>query len=55
VSASKEFTGGASTTRKALNAGGSGSTVVVGLEADVNGSALSLQEINILALVGKTV
>ena len=55
VSASKEFTGGASTTRKALNAGGSGSTVVVGLEADINGSALSLQEINILALIGKTV
>ena len=54
VSASKEFTGGASTTRKALNAGGSGSTVVVGLEADINGSALSLQEINILALIGKT-
>ena len=54
VSASKEFTGGASTTRKALNAGGSGSTIVVGLEADVSGSALSLQEINILALIGKT-
>ena len=41
--------------RKALNATGSGSTVVVGLEADINGNALSLQEINILALVGKTV
>jgi len=41
--------------RKALNATGSGSTVVVGLEADIDGNALSLQEINILALVGKTV
>jgi hypothetical protein len=55
VSASKEFTGGASTTRKALNASGNGSTIVVGLEADINGSALSLQEINILALLGRTV
>jgi hypothetical protein len=40
--------------RKALNATGSGSTVVVGLEADIDGNALSLQEINILALIGKT-
>ena len=40
--------------RKGLNGFGSGSTVVVGLESDINGSELSLQEINILALVGKT-
>ena len=41
--------------KKGLNGSGSGSTVVVGLESDINGSELSLQEINILALVGKTV
>lgn len=40
--------------QRALNATGNGSTVVVGLESDINGSELSLQEINILALVGKT-
>lgn len=40
--------------QKALNATGSGSTVVVGVEADINGFEFSLQEINILALVGKT-
>jgi len=40
--------------RKGLNGTGSGSTVVVGLESDINGSELSLQEINILALIGKT-
>ena len=40
--------------RKGLNGSGSGSTVVVGLESDINGSELSLQEINILALIGKT-
>lgn len=41
--------------RKGLNGTGSGSTVVVGLESDINGSELSLQEINILALLGKTI
>jgi hypothetical protein len=41
--------------RKGLNGSGSGSTVVVGLESDINGSELSLQEINILALLGKTI
>ena len=40
--------------RRALNATGSGSTVVVGVESDIDGAELSLQEINILALVGKT-
>ena len=44
-----------SATQKRLNATGSGSTVVVGLEADIDGFSLSLQEINILALIGKTV
>jgi hypothetical protein len=50
-----EFTGGELTNQRSLNAVGSGSTVVVGLESDINGFALSLQEINLLALIGKTV
>jgi hypothetical protein len=50
-----EFTGGNLTTRRSLNATGNGSTVVIGLEADINGFALSLQEINVQALIGKTV
>ena len=41
-------------TQKSLNTSGSGSTVV-GLGADIDGFLLSLQEINILALIGKTV
>jgi hypothetical protein len=52
---SSEFTGGELTTQKNLNATGNGATVVVGLEADINGFALSLQEINVQALLGKTV
>lgn len=52
---SSEFTGGELTTQKNLNATGNGSTVVIGLEASINGSALSLQEINVQALIGKTV
>jgi hypothetical protein len=50
-----EFTGGELTNQRSLNAVGSGTTVVVGLESDINGFALSLQEINLLALMGKTV
>ena len=50
-----EFTGGELTTQRSLNAVGSGATVVIGLEADISGFALSLQEINVQALIGKTV
>ena len=51
-----EFTGSTlEITRKSLNATGGGSTVVIGLEALINGSPLSLQEINIQALIGRTV
>jgi hypothetical protein len=49
-----EFTGGRLTNQRSLNAVGSGTSVVVGLESDINGFALSLQEINLLALIGKT-
>ena len=49
-----EFTGGELNNHRSLNAVGRGTTVVVGLESDINGFALSLQEINLLALMGKT-
>ena len=41
--------------RSSVNATSSGATVVVGVEADINGFEMSLQEINLLALVGKTI
>ena len=50
-----EFTGGELTNQRSLNAAGNGTSVVVGLESDINGFALSLQEINLLALIGKTI
>jgi len=48
-----EFTGGALTNQRSLNATGYGTSIVVGLEADIDGSQLSLQEINVMALMGK--
>lgn len=48
-----EFTGGRTTTRKAVNTTGYGSSVAIGLESEINGDALSLQEINVLALLGR--
>ena len=50
-----EYTDGEIVSSKNTNATGSGTSVVIGLEADIGGSPLSLQEINIQALVGKTV
>ena len=41
--------------RPSLNTNGSGSIVKVGLETDINGYAMSIQEMNVLALIGKTV
>jgi hypothetical protein len=35
--------------------GGSGTTLAVTIEADINGTELSLQEINVLVLMGKTI
>ena len=49
-----EYTGGELTSRRIVNATGTGSIVTIGLEADINGSQLSLQEINVQALIGKT-
>jgi hypothetical protein len=48
-----EFTGGALTNQRSLNATGYGTSVQVGLESEIDGSSLSLQEINVMALIGK--
>ena len=40
--------------RSSINTRGYGSVISVGLETDINGYALSLQEMNVLALIGKT-
>lgn len=49
-----EFSDGELVSRDAINANGSGSTITIGLEADINGEELSIQDINVLALIGKT-
>ena len=49
-----EYTGGDLVSRRAVNTTGDGSVITIGLESDINGFALSLQEINVLALIGKT-
>jgi hypothetical protein len=49
------FTGGVLTSKPTVNASGSGSVVTIGLEADIDGAQLSIQEINVLALIGKTI
>lgn len=48
-----EFTPGDLTSRRGVNTTGGGGVITIGLEADINGSSLSLQEINVLALMGK--
>lgn len=48
-----EFTGGELTSRRGINTTGGGGVITIGLEADINGTGLSLQEINVLALMGK--
>ena len=50
-----EYTGGELTTKSSVSGTGHGSVITIGMEAEINGSALSLQEINVLALMGKTV
>jgi len=49
-----QFSSGQLIFRTGINANGSGSTLVIGMEADINGQELSLQEINVLALLGRT-
>lgn len=50
-----EFSTGIVTDTKNINTTGNGSSVVVGVEATINGASLSLQEINVLTLIGKLV
>ena len=52
---SSEFSSGELTSRNSINANGSGGTLNIGVESDIDGFKLSLQEINVLALVGKTI
>jgi hypothetical protein len=49
-----EYSLGDLISRKSLNCTGNGSVVTVGLQTEVNGSSISLQEMNVLALIGKT-
>ena len=50
-----EFTGGELIARRVVNTTGSGTIITIGLESNINGFPLSLQEINVLALIGKTI
>jgi len=50
-----EFTGGELASRRAINTTGDGTIITIGMESDINGFPLSLQEINVLVLMGKTI
>ena len=50
-----EFAVGENTSRTSINANGSGGTLTIGVESDINGFELSVQEINVLALAGRTI
>jgi hypothetical protein len=49
-----EYSLGDLISRKSLNCTGSGAVISVGLQTEVNGNSISLQEMNVLALVGRT-
>ena len=49
------FTGGVQISRQVINTTGDGTVITIGIEAQINGSQLSLQEINVLALMGRTI
>lgn len=49
----KYVSGGSLLSKKRINTTGSGNTVTVGLECDIEGGALSLQELNIHAMIGR--
>ena len=49
-----EFSLGDLISRKSLNCTGNGTVITVGLQTEVNGVSISLQEMNVLALIGKT-
>jgi hypothetical protein len=48
-----EYTSGVLVSRESVNTGGSGTTLAISVEADINGTELSIQEINVLALTGR--
>lgn len=50
-----EYTTGVLTTREDTNAGGSGSVVTIGVEANIDGFPFSLQELNIHATIGRLI
>lgn len=50
-----QFTSGQFLSRNNVNTTGSGGTLAINMESDINGKEMSLQEINVLALVGKTI
>ena len=54
VSSFSEFTGGELASRRPVNTTGDGTVITIGMESDINGFPLSLQEINVLVLIGKT-
>ena len=49
-----EFTNGLFIARPSVNTSGSGGTLSINMETDIDGKEMSLQEINVLALTGKT-
>lgn len=50
-----EFTTGSLISEPTVNATGDGTTVNVALQTDINGQPLSVQEFNVLTLIGKTI
>lgn len=55
VAGSTNYSGGIGISRASFNATGSGTLVTIGVQADIAGSALSVQEVNVLALIGKMI
>ena len=53
--ATSEFSSGQFLSRNNVNTTGSGGTLAINMESDINGKEMSLQEINVLALLGKTI
>jgi len=49
-----EYSVGTTVSRRFVNTTGSGAVVTVGIEADISTNILSIQEINVYALLGKT-
>ena len=50
-----QFTTGKFLSRPSISTSGSGGTLSINMESDIDGKEMSLQEINVLALVGKTI